>query len=231
MALHEQIQGLIEAVGPQVEAVQAVGQMGDTEWAVMFDTDTTVMLDLVTEQQKLVLSIDLGRPAQESRHATYETMLAYNVLWQETGGVTMGLGPAKPALRPTRGRLPALPRQHQAGGPELGNRGARSHAGRGVRGSQFLSKRCCRSLRVAQNRFEYGSARAGLPVRFHVATFNYCRDEASVVPFGQGFQLLLRHHRREVVAAYLKLVQEDDHLLLAHAQEPADLGRDRGGLA
>jgi hypothetical protein len=92
MALHEQIQGLIEAVGPEVEAVQAVGQTGDTEWAVMFDTDTTVMLDLVTEQQKLVLSIDLGRPAQESRLATYETMLAYNVLWQETGGVKMGLG-------------------------------------------------------------------------------------------------------------------------------------------
>ena len=96
MALHEQIQGLIEAVGPQVEAVQAVGQTGDTEWAVMFDADTTVMLDLVTEQQKLVLSIDLGRPAQESRLATYETMLAYNVLWQETGGVKMGLGPAEP---------------------------------------------------------------------------------------------------------------------------------------
>jgi len=96
MALHEQIQGLIEAVGPQVEAVQAVGQTGDTEWAVMFDSDTTVMLDLVTEQQKLVLSIDLGRPAQESRLATYETMLAYNLLWQETGEVKIGLGPAEP---------------------------------------------------------------------------------------------------------------------------------------
>ena len=72
------------------------GPTGYTEWAVMFDADTTVMLDPVTEQQKLVLSIDLGRPAQESRLVTYETMLAYNVLWQETGGVKMGLGPAEP---------------------------------------------------------------------------------------------------------------------------------------
>jgi hypothetical protein len=92
MASQEEIQGLIEAVGPRVEAVQAVGQTSDTEWAVLFDDDTTVMLDLVPGQQKLVLSIDLGRPAPESRLATYETMLAYNVLWQETGGVKMGLG-------------------------------------------------------------------------------------------------------------------------------------------
>jgi hypothetical protein len=31
MALHEQIQRLIEAVGPQVESVKAVGQTGATD--------------------------------------------------------------------------------------------------------------------------------------------------------------------------------------------------------
>jgi hypothetical protein len=98
MAPQEQVQGLIEAIGPRVEAIEAVGQTGDTEWAVMLDEDTTVMLDLVAEQQKLVLSIDLGRPAPEARLATYETMLAYNMLWQETGGVKIGLGGANGRL-------------------------------------------------------------------------------------------------------------------------------------
>jgi hypothetical protein len=98
MASQEEIQALIEAVGPKVEAVQAVGQTGETEWAVVFDEDTTVLLDLVPEQRKLVLSIDLGRPEPASRLATYETMLAYNMLWQETGGVKMGLGGANGRL-------------------------------------------------------------------------------------------------------------------------------------
>lgn len=98
MASAEQIQSLIEAVGPRVEAIQAVGQTGETEWAVLFDAETTVLLDLVPEQRKLVLSIDLGRPAAEGRLAIYETLLAYNMLWRETGGVKMGLGGASGRL-------------------------------------------------------------------------------------------------------------------------------------
>jgi hypothetical protein len=92
MASRERIRELMEALGPSDEEIAAITQNGDDQWAVAFDEDTIVLLDFVEDQAKLVLSIDLGRPAPASRAAVYETMLNYNTLWPETGGVKMGLG-------------------------------------------------------------------------------------------------------------------------------------------
>lgn len=56
-----------------------------------FDVDTIILLNLVPDQHKLVLSITLSVPPSEQRLAVYEVMLAYNPLWEETGGVKMAL--------------------------------------------------------------------------------------------------------------------------------------------
>ena len=56
--------------------------------------DPIVVLDLVEHRAELVLSVELGRPAPERRLAVYGSMLSYNLLWPETGGVKMGLGAA-----------------------------------------------------------------------------------------------------------------------------------------
>lgn len=86
------IQALIEAIGPANDAIGFITRNADDQWSVGFDEDTVVTLDLVADQAKLVLSIPLGRPLAEQRLAAYETMLSYNLLWPETGGVTMALG-------------------------------------------------------------------------------------------------------------------------------------------
>ena len=89
-----QVQALIEALGPRNDEIEVISRNDDAQWSVGFDEDTVVTLDLVADQAKLVLSIPLGRPATDQRLATYEAMLSYNMLWPETGGVTMGLGGA-----------------------------------------------------------------------------------------------------------------------------------------
>jgi hypothetical protein len=88
----KRIQGLIEALGPVNDEIEVITRNDDAQWSVGFDEDTVVTLDLVADQAKLVLSIPLGRPPTEQRLAAYETMLSYNLLWPETGGVKMALG-------------------------------------------------------------------------------------------------------------------------------------------
>ena len=90
----DQIQALMEALGPVSDDIAAIARNGEAAWAVAYDEDTIVAFDLVEDQGKLVLSIDLGQPAPVNRFAVYETMLSYNLLWPETGGVKMGLGGA-----------------------------------------------------------------------------------------------------------------------------------------
>ena len=92
MAAREQIQALLEVLGPSNDEIAAIAQNGDNEWAVAYGDDTIVTLDLVESQAKLVLSIDLGRPRPDARLAIYETLLNYNLLWPATGGIKMGLG-------------------------------------------------------------------------------------------------------------------------------------------
>lgn len=94
----DQIQALMEALGPSSDEIAGIARSGEAEWAVGYDEDTIVTLELVEEQGKLVLSIDLGQPAPGNRFAVYETMLNYNLLWPETGGVKMGLGGAGGSL-------------------------------------------------------------------------------------------------------------------------------------
>ncbi len=89
-----QVQGLIEALGARNDEIEVITRNGDAQWSVGFDEDTVVTLDLVADQAKLVLSAPLGRPPTEQRLAAYEAMLSYNMLWLETGGLTMGLGGA-----------------------------------------------------------------------------------------------------------------------------------------
>ena len=88
----ERVQGLIVALGAADDDIETITRNGEAEWSVAFDGDTIVTLHLVADEARLVLTVPLGRPPEEQRLAAYETMLCYNMLWPETGGVRMGLG-------------------------------------------------------------------------------------------------------------------------------------------
>jgi hypothetical protein len=94
MASLDEIVALMEALGPHDDEIEMITRNGDAEWSVAFDEEAIITLQHVADQHKLMLSMPLATPPTEQRLAAYQAMLSYNLLWQETGGVTLALGGA-----------------------------------------------------------------------------------------------------------------------------------------
>lgn len=92
MTTLDEVAALMAALGPHDDEIETITRNSEKEWSVAFDEDTIIMLTFVTDQQKLVLASTLATPPTEQRLATYQALLSYNLLWEETGGVTMALG-------------------------------------------------------------------------------------------------------------------------------------------
>lgn len=94
----EQIQQLIQELGPSMPDIDAVVQTEDPSWAVQFADETVIILEAAEEPSRIVLSSELGSPTDSLQLPIYETLLCYNLLWRETGGVKIGLAGPKGAL-------------------------------------------------------------------------------------------------------------------------------------
>ncbi|MGV3662259.1 MAG: type III secretion system chaperone [Prosthecobacter sp.] len=87
----EQMQRLIEELGPATDEVLEVQQHGDTSWALVIDDTTAFYLDFVADRQVLILSTDLGTPEEDSRDSAYQIALLSNFNWSQSGGIKLGL--------------------------------------------------------------------------------------------------------------------------------------------
>lgn len=92
MANLQQIEALMGELGPASDGIAAVLQSEEDQWAVVVDEATIVTVDYDVDEDKLLLSLDLGTPAEEDRLRVYETLLCYSLLWREHGGVHAALG-------------------------------------------------------------------------------------------------------------------------------------------
>lgn len=81
---------LIAETGPGDDAILAVVQTGDDSWVIRYE-HVDVDLELDAETARLVLSAEIGVPPAERRLSIYELLLAYSLLWRETGGIRMAL--------------------------------------------------------------------------------------------------------------------------------------------
>ena len=88
----ETIQLLMQEIGPQTPAIDAVVQHDDGNWALQFEGGAIVLMEYGHEPERLVMSTELGEPAPERRLETCQLLLSYNLLWQETGGLKTALG-------------------------------------------------------------------------------------------------------------------------------------------
>jgi len=91
MSRIDEIQQLMEALGPASTGVSHVTQMGEGVWAVGLVEDSVVYLELDPGQERLVLTSNVGKPRESDREKLYEAMLGYNALWRDTGGVQMAV--------------------------------------------------------------------------------------------------------------------------------------------
>lgn len=81
---------LMGAVGPQDDAILAVVKTPDGAYAVRFE-ELDVLVERDVDRDRIALSVEIGSPRASRALAIYETLLSYNLLWQETGGVRMAL--------------------------------------------------------------------------------------------------------------------------------------------
>ena len=90
MSDSESIRRVMEEVGPRDDEIFAVLQTGDKSWAVRFE-HVDIEIELDADSERLMLSAEIGVPPEERRLSVYETLLIYNLLWSDTGGVRMAL--------------------------------------------------------------------------------------------------------------------------------------------
>ncbi len=81
---------LMGAVGPQDDAILAVVKTPDGAYAIRFE-EIDVLVERDMDRDRIALSIELGVPRPTNALSVYETLLSYNMLWRETGGVRMAL--------------------------------------------------------------------------------------------------------------------------------------------
>lgn len=87
----EHMQIMMEEIGPNMTEIEAVIQSEDKNWAIQFSDQSIVMLEWADDPDRVVLTSLLGMPSESMQLSVYETLLCYNLLWRDTGGVKMAL--------------------------------------------------------------------------------------------------------------------------------------------
>ena len=87
----ERIQIMMEEIGPAMPEIEAVIQSEEKNWAIQFEDQSIVMLEWAESPDRVVLTAMLGIPSETMQLSVYETLLCYNLLWKDTGGVKMAL--------------------------------------------------------------------------------------------------------------------------------------------
>ena len=94
----EQIQQLIQELGPTMQDVDAIVQTEEPSWAIQFSDETIVIIEAAEDPARMVFSAELGNANETNQHAIYEALLCYNLMWRDTGGVKIGLAGPQGAL-------------------------------------------------------------------------------------------------------------------------------------
>jgi hypothetical protein len=87
----QRMQIMMEEIGPVMPSIEAVIQSEEKNWAIQFDDQSIVMLEWAEKPDRVVLTAMLGAPSESMQLSVYETLLCYNLLWKDTGGVKMAL--------------------------------------------------------------------------------------------------------------------------------------------
>ena len=91
MSSMEHIHRLMTEIGPVMQILEIEEFEEEKVWTLLMDEQTLLFADYDEERDRLMLSIELGKPATDNPAALYESLLRYNATWQQTDGVRMGL--------------------------------------------------------------------------------------------------------------------------------------------
>lgn len=95
----EELDRLIAEVGPLDTSILTCVKTADGGYAIRFE-DVDVLAEWDDRRKRLVLSAEIGVPSAVRTRHVHETLLSYNLLWRETGGLVMAMtGPGGAVLQ------------------------------------------------------------------------------------------------------------------------------------
>lgn len=87
----EQIQQLVQEIGPNMPEIDAIVQTEEPSWAIQFSDETIIILEAADDPPRIVISAELGAAADAQQGNVYETLLCYNMMWRASGSMRVGL--------------------------------------------------------------------------------------------------------------------------------------------
>ena len=94
MDLTTALDEMLAAIGAANDDIAAVLQIEPGHWAVGYDDDVTIEIECANNSNRLTLFCGLGVPKASEIDRIRHTLLCYNMMWRETGGMRMGLSGA-----------------------------------------------------------------------------------------------------------------------------------------
>lgn len=88
---HEHLHRLMTEIGPFMPLREVVEYADEARWMLVLDNGAVIEAEHDAGRGRLVLSIEVGEPAPEDAASLYRTLLQYNDLWRNTGGIRMAL--------------------------------------------------------------------------------------------------------------------------------------------
>ena len=71
----EQIQQLIQELGPHMQDIDAIVQTEEPSWAIQFSDETIIIIEAAEEPARMVFSAELGNANDANQHTVYEALL------------------------------------------------------------------------------------------------------------------------------------------------------------
>lgn len=86
-----QVDDILERIGPVLrpEGIAAFSEM--RSWGIALDDETSILLDLSEEGDRLLATVEVGTPTITDRALLYELMLRHAYLVPQTGGSRLAL--------------------------------------------------------------------------------------------------------------------------------------------
>jgi hypothetical protein len=88
---YDDVNVLMQKIGPDSADIEEVLQTENDGWAIMFSDKPDVLVECVTEPDRLLFTTLIGLPHVDRRFVVYESLLMFNSLWKENDGAMLGL--------------------------------------------------------------------------------------------------------------------------------------------
>lgn len=98
MSNAQYVHGLMNELGPLVDRIEVIQQESENGWAIVCNDETAIDVECDEVGNRLTFVVPLGPVAEEHQTEVYRTLLTYNLLWRENGGIHMAIDAENNAL-------------------------------------------------------------------------------------------------------------------------------------